>query len=153
MRAQILLGLFVFAFTQVNAQADSSSLAGDTINSPSASPAMAKVYIIRATGHTGSLINFRTMIDDVMYCKLKNNRYAVVNIKPGTHKFFVTSWDMPKTREKLGLEVPIEAGKTYYLRMMLKQRFFENQIYFEEITQNSAAPLLAKYTEDSDCKK
>jgi hypothetical protein len=120
---------------------------------PASSPATAKVYLIRATGHTGSLVNFRTMIDNVVYCKLKNNRYAVVNIKPGMHNFYVTSWDMPKANEKLGLQIPIEAGKTYYLRMVLKKRFFESQMYFEEITQNSAAPLLTKYTEDPDCTK
>ena len=149
-----VLFFFVFAAVQAIAQNDSGQFATDAPGSVNdSSSAMAKVYIIRATGHTGSLVNFRTMIDSVLFCKLKNNRYAVINVKPGTHSFFVTSWDMPKTREKLGLEIPMEAGKTYYLRMVLKQRFFENQIYFEEITENSAAPLLAKYKEDSDCKK
>lgn len=111
----------------------------------------ATIYLIRATGHAGSLINFRAIMDDVNLCKLKNNRYAVVKAKPGVHKFYVTSWDAPSVNEKLGLEIPLEAGQTYYLRMIHKQRFFKNEMYFEEITQNSAAPLLAKYKEDTEC--
>ena len=112
---------------------------------------LAKVYIIRATGYTGSLVNLRAMIDDQLFCKIKNNRFAVAWVKPGSHKFFVTSWDGPSKKEKLGLEIPIEAGKIYYLRMVMKQRFFETQMYFEEITENSAAPLLAKHKEDKEC--
>lgn len=134
-----VLFICLAAFIRSSAQTDSSG--------------MSKIFIIRATGHTGALVNLRAMIDDQIFCKIKNNRFAVAWVKPGIHKFYVTSWDGPSKREKLALEIPMEAGKTYYLRMVLKQRFFETQAYFEEITLNSAEPLLAKYKEDKECDK
>ena len=116
-------------------------------------PEMAKVYVMRATGFAGSAINFRVVVDDDISCKIKNDRYAVFTLRPGKHSFYVTSWDAPKTKEKLGLEIPIEAGKTYYLNMILKKRFMGIEMYFEEITKNAATPLLEKLKEDPDCAK
>ena len=57
---------------------------------------------------------------------------------------------MPKNK-KNGLDLEVEAGKTYYLRMVIKQKFFENIIYYQEITENSAAPLLAKCKLEENC--
>lgn len=69
---------------------------------------------------------------------------------PGEYTFYATSWDS-KTDEKLGLKLAVEAGKTYYLTMRMKQRFFKNEIFVEEITYNTAAPHLERYKQD-DCK-
>jgi len=35
--------------------------------------------------------------------------------------------------------------------MVIKQKFFENIIYYQEITENSAAPLLAKCKLEENC--
>jgi hypothetical protein len=118
----------------------------------SQSDSSAKIYIIRATGYQGWAVNFRIIVNDSLSCKIANNRYSVVELKPGVHTFFVTSWDAPRPKAKLGLEVPVEAGKSYYLRVIHKQRFAGVQMYVEEITLNSATPLLKKYKEDSNCK-
>ncbi len=115
----------------------------DTLN-------MAKIYVIRATGHTGSAVNLRLLVDSVVYCKIKNNRYSIVYVPPGMHLFYATSWD-GRTKEKLALKMQVEAGKTYYMSMRMRQRFFENEIFVEEITYNTAAPLLEKYKQDADC--
>ena len=110
--------------------------------------AMAKVYVIRSTGHVGSGVNLRVLVDDAMKCKVRNNRYAVVFVEPGTHLFNATSWDKPGASEKTALKVPVEAGKTYYMSVHLKQRFVGIDIWLEEITTNTATPLLAKYKRD-----
>ena len=118
-----------------------------------AANALAKVYIIRATGHDGSLVNFRVIVDDMVYCKISNNRYSILDFKPGKYTFYITSWAKPKTKPTLGLEVQLEAGKTYYLRMVVKDLYIKDPYYFEEITSNSALPLLEKYKEDTNCDK
>lgn len=110
-----------------------------------------KIYIIRATGLDGTLVNFRVLIDDEVYCKISNNRYSVINIRPGRYTFYVTSWAKPKKKKPLGLELEVEKGKTYYLRIVIKDLYYKDPYYFEEITYNSAAPLLEKYKEDTDC--
>jgi hypothetical protein len=83
-----------------------------------------------------------------MMCKVKNNRYALFYIMPGTHTFNATSWDAPGVRGKRGLKMPVEAGKTYYMSIRIKQRFMELEISVDEITYNTAAPQLEKYKRD-----
>ncbi len=109
---------------------------------------MAKIYIIRSTGHVGSAVNLRVLVDEIPYCKIKNNRFTIFYLQPGTHKFYATSWDKPAAKDKFALSIPVEAGKTYYMSVHIKQRFVGIEIFLEEITNNSALPLLSKYKED-----
>jgi hypothetical protein len=141
--------LLPLACTALFAQADSTNSSSGKTNPTIMmdTTAMAKVYVIRSTGHVGSAVNLRVVVDDVMKCKVKNNRYAVVFVEPGMHMFNATSWDKG-AREKEGLKMPVEAGKTYYMSMRIKPRFFETEIFLEEVTNNTAAPLLAKYKRD-----
>jgi hypothetical protein len=44
--------------------------------------------------------------------------------------------------------MPVEAGKTYYMTMQIKQKFIGIEIYLEEVTYNTAGPLLVKYKQD-----
>ena len=141
MRYLLLLSLIVAAAVPAAAQKDTSK------------PLLAKVYLIRATGYSGSLTNMRAVVDDATHCRLKNNHYSVVYLKPGTHRFYATTWVAPRTKEVLNIDVPMEGGKTYYLRMMRKLRTFKEELYFEEITANSAAPYLDKLKEDTDCDR
>lgn len=119
--------------------------------SDSAKTGFATVYVIRATGSNGSAVNLRVYVDDEVYCRISNKHYSVLKIKTGTRTFYVTDWVKPKPDPRLGLELPLEAGKTYYLKMAVKKRFLELQFYFEEITKNSGLPLIEKYPEDTDC--
>jgi hypothetical protein len=107
----------------------------------------AKVYIIRATGEDGALINFRVAVDDEIKCKIKNNRYKVIYMDPGKYTFYVVTWAQTNPSDDQGLTMELEAGKIYYLRMIAKKRYFSDPLNFEEITYNSAMPLLKKYKE------
>lgn len=149
MKKSLLIALISFATTAVYAQTDTAS-SGDiqharTIDTANA----AKIYVVRSTGHTASAINLRVVVDDVIYCKIKNNRYAVFWVEPGVHRFNATSWDKSGTPEKFALKMPVEAGKSYYMSMRLKQKLVSTEIFLEEITYNSAAPLLEKYKPDT----
>jgi hypothetical protein len=145
MKILFFLVLFSLASAKLFAQTDTfhapSSQALDTT-------AMAKIYVIRSTGHVGSAVNLRVVVDDINMCKVRNNRYAVVYVAPGTHNFNATSWDKPGSSEKFSLKMSVEAGKTYYLTMQIKQRFMGIEIYLEEVTYNTAGPLLSKYKQD-----
>ncbi|TDH28694.1 DUF2846 domain-containing protein [Segetibacter sp. 3557_3] len=150
MKNLIFAAIFTIAATSLSAQADSTTI--DTSRSVQTntvdSASMSKIYVIRSTGHVGSAINLRVLVDDMMFCKVHNNRYAEFFVQPGTHLFNATSWDKPGSREKFALKVPVEAGKTYYMTMKIKQRFASTEITLEEITYNTAAPLIAKYKHD-----
>jgi hypothetical protein len=148
-----ILSLFLlcaFACTTLSAQTDSTNISSPKTSTTKTmdTAAMAKVYVIRSTGHVGSAVNLRMVVDDVMMCKIRNNRYAVVFVQPGSHLFNATTWDKPGTAEKFALKMPVEAGKTYYMTMHMKQRFMGLEIFLEEVTYNTAAPLLAKHKQD-----
>lgn len=150
MKKLFFILVFIFSITIVFSQTDSVNN-NAVKNEPGKiidTAAMAKVIVIRSTGHVGSAVNLRMLVDDAMLCKIRNNRYAVFYVKPGTHMFNATSWDKPASKDKFGLTVPVEAGKEYYFSMRIKTRFMNTEIFLEEITLNTAAPLLQKYKQD-----
>jgi hypothetical protein len=139
----VLSFLFLLAFSSAFAQQDSIP-SPDTINN-------AKIYVIRATGFTGSAVNMRFWVDSTVYCKIKNNRYSVVYVAPGNHSFYANTWDASKPKEKLALKMEVEAGKTYYMSLRIREHLIESQMFVEEITYNSAAPLLEKCKRVEKC--
>jgi hypothetical protein len=149
MKTLSLFVLFIFALKTLSAQTDSANISFDkTSTMLTDTGSMGKVFVIRSTGHVGSAVNLRMVVDNVMLCKVKNNHYGVVFVQPGTHMFNATTWDKPGSPEKFALKMPVEAGKTYYMTMHMKQRFMGIEIFLEEVTYNTAAPLLAKYKQD-----
>jgi hypothetical protein len=141
--------LFLFFTTNcVKAQVDSVKLQADSVK-----PSSARVYFIRKTGHLGSAINFRVFMDSSVVCKLSNKHYSVLEVIPGNHTFYVTTWDSPNPKKDFGTPITIEAGKQYYLKMNIRQRFFVAEVSFDEITYNSAKPLIDKLKLDSNCDK
>ncbi len=150
MKTILFIAFFLCIASMVIAQTDLSQKKPAISATPSDSASMAKIYVIRSTGHLGSAVNFRLLVDDAMQCKIHNKRYAILYVQPGTRVFHMTSWDKPNPKKKLGLSIPVEAGKNYYLTMRIKQRFAEVEFFLEEITYNSAAPQLEKLKKD-DC--
>jgi hypothetical protein len=136
-----LLSILCFVTISTVAQSDSSK------------NKMAKVYLIRATGYNGSATNMRAIVDDETVCKIANNRYSIIYLSRGKHVFHATTFVKPKAKDKFNLEVPLEAGKTYYLRMIRKTRALTEDYYFEEITYNSASPYLEKLKEEKNCDR
>ena len=144
MKNLLLILAFILSGNMLFAQTDSATTtAGKNIDTAG----MAKIYMIRSTGYVGSAINLRLMVDDVIVCKIKNNRYSVFYVKPGTHVFKATSWDKG-SNDKMGFSMSVEAGKEYYFSMRIKSKFIDTEIFLEEITQNTAAPQLKKYKQD-----
>ena len=132
----IVIVLFFLASHMVMAQTDSSQLA--------------KIYVIRSTGFGQSVVNFRLLVNNEIRCKIKNEHYSVFYLSPGTYVFNVTSFTVGK-KERLGLELPVEAGNTYYLNMVQRSKVLQTDLFVEEITRNSAEQLLVKYKEDKKC--
>jgi hypothetical protein len=150
MKNLVLATLFFFTCITLFAQADFTNItsAKTGITNSFDTTGMAKIYIIRSTGHVGSAVNLRVWVDSVMMCKVRNNRYAMFYVQPGMHAFNASSWDMAEPNSKIALKMPVEAGKTYYMSIHIKQRFFGIEISVDEITYNTAAPQLEKYKRD-----
>ena len=99
------------------------------------------VYFLRGKGHAGSATAFSALIDDVRVCKLNNRRYSVHEVSPGEHEF-KAQFGGKKGKKKAEVAlIEIEAGKTYYIQMIMQASFWVNDVSAQEITRNSALRL------------
>lgn len=113
---------------------------------------MATVYFMRSTGFQGSATAFTAFIDDSIVCKLNNRRYSIHTITPGKHKFTV-QFAGKKSKEKAeAVYIETEAGKAYYIQMIFQPGAFVNNLYCQEVTENSAKTMLPAMKQDVKCE-
>jgi hypothetical protein len=110
-----------------------------------------QVYLIRSTGYTGSAINYRLYIDDQLACKLKNKSFSIHDIGVGQHTVSVVSGGISNGKKSEPLTITVVEGKANYVSVVSTQSGYVNKIACQEITQNSADPLLAKATQNKNC--
>lgn len=112
---------------------------------------MAKIIFIRATGHPGSATAFTTFIDDNIVCRLNNKRFSTHSVLPGEHTFSVQFAGKESKEKAERIKISVEAGKTYYVQLIIQQGWLANNLYCQEVTENSANLLLPKLKEDTKC--
>jgi Protein of unknown function (DUF2846) len=128
-----------------------STFGQNTTGSADSSGQNGKVYFMRSTGFQGSATGFTVFIDDQVVCKLNNKRYSIHEVAPGNHNFSV-QFAGKKSKEKAErIEIMIEPGKTYYIQLIFQSGLFTNNLYCQEVTQNSANKVLPGLEEDKKC--
>lgn len=110
-----------------------------------------KVYFIRSTGFQGSAVPFTAFIDKELVCKLNNKKFSIHEVEPGEHSFAVqfAGKDAKEKAEKITIDV--EGGKTYYIQMVFQTGLIKNNLYCQEVTENSAKTVLVNCEEDTKC--
>lgn len=106
-----------------------------------------KLYFIRHTGFEGSAVTFKAVIDKEVVCKLANKKYSIHELRAGEHSFSVQFSE--KQSEPMTLN--IEAGKNYYVYMVLQPGVMKTALYCIEITEHSAQIFLAACEQDTKC--
>lgn len=112
------------------------------------------VYFLRGKGFAGSATAFSAIVDDTLVCKLNNRRYSVHQVSPGRHEF-KAQFGGKKGKKKAEIAIiDVEAGKTYYIQMVMQASFFVNDLTAQEITRNSALRLMEddEIQLDNECK-
>jgi hypothetical protein len=109
----------------------------------------ATVYFMRSTGFSGSAQGFTVFIDDNVVCKLNNKRYSVHSVAPGNHRFSVQFAGKNAKDKAERIEITTEAGKTYYIQLIFQTGLLKNNLYCQEVTENSAKTILGNLKEDS----
>ena len=110
-----------------------------------------QVYLIRVTGYTGSAVNYSFYVDDTLICKLKNKSFSIHNLPVGPHTVSVVSGGLSNGKKSAPLKILVIEGETNYISVVSTQAGYVNKITCQEITKNSAEPLLAKSKENKDC--
>lgn len=111
----------------------------------------AQVYFIRSTGFAGSMSAFTAFIDENLVCKLNNKKYSIHEITPGEHSFTVQFAGKSAKKKAEPITIEVEAGKTYYVQMVFQTGAFKNNLYCQEVTENSAKTILVDCEEDTKC--
>lgn len=110
-----------------------------------------QVYLIRLTGYAGSAVNYRFYIDDQLACKLKNKSFSIHDLSVGDHTVSVVSGGLSNGKKSAPLKITVVEGKVNYVNVVSTEAGYVNKINVQEITQNSAEPILAKTRQKMDC--
>lgn len=110
-----------------------------------------QVYLIRATGYTGAAVNYRLYIDNNLVCKLKNKSFSIQDLSVGEHTVSVASGGISNGKQSAPLKITVAEGKVNYISIVSTQSGYVNKLTCQEITKNSADPLLAKSTQNKNC--
>jgi hypothetical protein len=111
-----------------------------------------QVYLIRFTGYAGSAVNYRFYIDDQLACKLKNKSFSIHDLPVGDHTVSVVSGGLSNGKKSTPLKITVVEGKANYVNVVSTEAGYVNKINVQEITQNSADPILAKTKQKTDCQ-
>jgi hypothetical protein len=85
------------------------------VGAPEAGKAL--IVFFRPSKFTGAAIGFKVREGETELGKLRNGKYFVANVEPGTHQYTVHS----EAKDILTLEV--EAGETYYVQGTITMGF------------------------------
>jgi len=118
---------------------------------PDSAAQKAKVYFLRSTGFAGSGQGFTVFIDDVVVCKLNNKRYSIHEVAPGKHIFSVQFAGKESKEKAERIEINMEPGKTYYIQLIFQSGLLKNNLYCQEVSENSARTTMSKLEEDTKC--
>lgn len=77
----------------------------------------AQIVFFRPSKFTGAAIGFKVREGETELGKLRNGKYFVANVEPGTHQYTVHS----EAKDVLTMEV--EAGETYYVQGTITMGF------------------------------
>lgn len=110
-----------------------------------------RVYFIRSTGFQGSATAFTAFIDQQLVCKLNNKKFSIHLVEPGEHNFSVQFAGKQSKAKAEQIQINIEAGKTYYVQMVFQPGMIKNNLYCQEVTENSAKTILVNCVEDTKC--
>lgn len=110
-----------------------------------------KIYFLRSTGFQGSAAAFKTFIDGEFVCRLNNKKYSIHEVSVGKHQCSVQFGGTKSKDNAEKFEVQVEAGKITYVQLVFETGLFINNIYCEEVTENTAKQKMLTMVEDDKC--
>ena len=109
----------------------------------------ATVCIYRGGQFMGSMANYAVYINGEKICKLSNERYIEYKTKPGTLNIMAKNGGVEVFKKETGLELAVEAGRTYYVRGDIKTSITRARMELSEVTENTAKRDMTKLTVDN----
>lgn len=105
-----------------------------------------KVYFIRSTNFSGTLVNNKVYIDDVLVCHLKNKHYSVHEVEAGAHIVSVSNTGLGSHAKSRPLKINVVANKNNYLVVVNGK-----QLTLQELVESSAEEVLKQVVVTNNC--
>ena len=139
MRKLTAVVIFIITFFTVHA-IKSNALPGDED---------AVIYIYRVGQFSGAGANWAMFVDEQKICKLSNNKFMKVTVKPGKHTISSRVGGVGVFKKETELEVETEAGGEYYVACNIKQSFTRVRLEMIEVTKGTGKKQMEKMTLDN----
>ena len=141
----ILLAFLISCLTFTYGQESGESSSSETSETGT-------ICFIRKTGFFGSASAFKTCIDEKFVCKLNNKRYSMHEVSPGSHIVSVQFGGKKSKKKAEKFQVNVEPGKITYVQIIMETGALVNNIYCEEVTENTATRKMKSLKPDKKCK-
>jgi hypothetical protein len=109
----------------------------------------AVIYIYRVGQFMGAGANWAMFVDEDKLCKLSNNKFMRVVVKPGKHMISSRMGGVGLFKKETEVEIQAEAGGEYYVACNIKQSFTRARLEMIEVTKGTGKKQMEKMTLDN----
>ncbi len=107
------------------------------------------VYIYRVGQFTGAAANWALFADGEKICKLSNNKFIKLEVKPGKHVYTAKIGGVGLFKKETEIEINAEPGQSYYVACNVKQSFTRARLELIEVTKSTGEKQMAKMSLDN----
>ncbi|HYJ38022.1 MAG TPA: DUF2846 domain-containing protein [Chitinophagaceae bacterium] len=109
----------------------------------------ATIYIYRVGQFAGSSANWAMFVDDQKICKLSNNKYIRVVVKPGKHTVSSKQGGIAIMKKETEVEIEAESGGEYFVACNWKTSFTRARLEMIEVTKGTGKKQMEKMSLDN----
>ncbi len=109
----------------------------------------AVIYIYRVGQFMGAGANWAMFVDENKLCKLSNNKFIRVVVKPGKHVVSSRIGGVGLFKKETEVEIEAEAGGEYYVACNIKQSLTRSRLEMIEVTKGTGKKQMEKMTLDN----
>ena len=111
---------------------------------------LATIVIYRTPQLQGVASNWAIFDSKERICKLSNKKYLIYQRKPGDAYFRAQVGGLQTWPKKVtALEIPLEAGETYYIKTNMKMSFTRARVELTEVVERAAKKELSNLSLDN----
>jgi len=109
----------------------------------------AVIYVYRVGQFLGASANWAMFVDETKLCKLSNNKYIRVVVKPGKHIVSSKQGGIAIMKKETDIEIEAEPGGEYFVACNVKTSFTRARLEMVEVTKGTGKKQLEKMTLDN----
>lgn len=136
-----------FLFTTAFSALSLISMAQSAGDRPSADSSF--IYIYRSGQFGGSLSNWTIYVDEQKTCKLSNNRFIRVFVKPGKHNVSAKMSGVGVFKKETEVDIDAEKGSSYYVACNIKSSITRARLEMLEVTKSTGVKQMENMTLDN----